>query len=405
MRASNFDVEDSLPPAPILRSTALPNLGANGLSGDDPVNRSDFPLPQNTYLSSSILDQTTYALRRAIVDSLIKHPKIFRGSKDDVKQWLEEIEQFFDTAQVPENHKLDLVQYSLRGEASRWFKNNKTTFTSWKTFVQGLKETFLSPFIEEIAFKRLDSYTQGINQPVRSFYNEVVKLCNEADSSMSDFTKLRNLLNKTKPTLQLEIRKKKPSTTKEFLQYAIEVEELFRLSNIDISDDPNKANTTNQMISAVTLSRSANPSTKPNTTVPSNTHTDNNYYKNYEDNNYNNDSTYCQTQSTIPSNSNYQQQHQSHRFWYQTSQPFTYPNRNLPSSNNSSRTSYQSPYKQKNISNYENNNNRNNNHASKNNLNTPQRHQNTIANIPSLLDPLPSAPSFENCSRCQQAGY
>ena len=300
---------------------------------------------------------------------------------------------------------MDLVQYSLRGEASRWFKNNKTTFTSWKTFVQGLKETFLSPFFEVIAFKRLDSYTQGINQPVRSFYNEVVKLCNEADSSMSDFTKLRNLLNKTKPTLQLEIRKKKPSATKEFLQYAIEVEELFRLSNIDISDDPNKANTTNQITSAVTLSRSANSSTKPNTTVPSNTHTDNNYYKNYEDNNYNNDSTYCQTQSTIPSNSNYQQQHQSHRFRYQTSQPFTYPNCNLPSSNNSSRTSYQSPYKQKNISNYKNNNNRNNNHASKGNLNTPQRHQNTIANIPSLLDPLPSAPSFENCSRCQQAGY
>ena len=147
-------------PAPILRSTALPDLGATGLSGDDPVNRSDFLLPQNTYLSSSILDQTTYALRRAIVDSLIKHPKIFRGSKDDVKQWLEEIEQLFDTAQIPENHKLDLVQYSLRGEASRWFKNNKTTFTSWKTFVQGLKETFLSPFFEEIAFKRLDSYTQ-----------------------------------------------------------------------------------------------------------------------------------------------------------------------------------------------------------------------------------------------------
>ena len=181
---------------------------------------------------------------------------------------------------------------------------------------------------------------------------------------MSDFTKLRNLLNKTKPTLQLEIRKKKPSTTKEFLQYAIEVEELFRLSNIDISDDPNKANTTNQITSAVTLSRSTNPSTKPNTTVPSNTHTDNNYYKNYEDNNYNNDSTYCQTQSTIPSYSNYQQQHQSHRFQYQTSQPFTYPNRNLPSSNNSSRTSYQSPYNLKNISNYKNNNNRNNNHAS-----------------------------------------
>ncbi|CAF1533746.1 unnamed protein product, partial [Rotaria sordida] len=69
MTTSTFELNDSLPQPPILRSTALHDLGATGLSGDDPVNRSNVAISQNTFLNSSILDQTAYALRRAIVDS------------------------------------------------------------------------------------------------------------------------------------------------------------------------------------------------------------------------------------------------------------------------------------------------------------------------------------------------
>ena len=202
----SFDLTDGSPQPPTLRSTALIDLGATNVSGDAPLNRSNALACHNSLFNSSQLDQTAYALRRAIVDSLIKNPKTFRGGKEDVKQWLEDIDQSFDTAQIPESLKLDLAQYSLRGEALRWFKNNKLTLTSWSGFVKGLKETFLSPFFEEIAFKKLESYSQGVNQPIRSFYNEVLKLCNDADPSMSDSSKLRHLLNKTNSALQFEIR-------------------------------------------------------------------------------------------------------------------------------------------------------------------------------------------------------
>ncbi|CAF1381586.1 unnamed protein product [Rotaria sordida] len=114
MTTSTFEANFSLPQPPILRSTALLDLGATGLSSDDPINRPNVASSQNTFLNSSILDKTAYALRHAIVGRLIKNPKTFRSGKDDVKQWIEEIEQLFDTAQIPENHNLDLVQYSLR---------------------------------------------------------------------------------------------------------------------------------------------------------------------------------------------------------------------------------------------------------------------------------------------------
>ncbi|CAF4432119.1 unnamed protein product [Rotaria sp. Silwood2] len=408
--ASNtFELNDSLPQPPILRSTALLDLGATGSSGDDPVNRSNVASSQNTFLNSSILDQTVYALRRAIVDSLIKNPKTFRGGKDDVKQWIEDIEQLFDTAQIPENHKLDLVQYSLRGEALRWFKNNKSTFISWKTFLKGLKETFLSPFFEEIAFKKLETYSQGVNQPVRSFYNEVIKLCNEADSSMSDFTKLRNLLNKTKPTLQLEIRKKKPTTTKQFLEYAIEVEELFHLSNIDIFDDPNKTITSSPITSAVTPPRPKNPPTKSDKTTPLTNHPENNYDNTYKSNSHNNNDPYFYSQTFVPSNTNYQPYCRPRRPWHYANQPFPpnpqgiYPKHNHPQSNNTPRTPYHPNYNQNNFPNNQNNNNWNSNKPPKNNNPASRANNNPTGNIPSLLDPLPPPPSFEICSRCGAA--
>ncbi|CAF3827803.1 unnamed protein product [Rotaria sp. Silwood1] len=410
--ASNtFELNDSLPQPPILRSTALLDLGATGLSGDDPVNRSKVASSQNTFFNSSILDQTAYALRRAIVDSLIKNPKTFRGGKDDVKLWIEDIEQLFDTAQIPENHKLDLVQYSLRGEASRWFKNNKSTFITWETFVKSLKETFLSPFFEEIAFKKLEAYSQGVNQPVRSFYNEVIKLCNEADSSMSDFTKLRNLLNKTKPTLQLEIRKKKPTTTKQFLEYAIEVEELFHLCNLDIADDPIKSNITRPITSAVTPPQPKNPPSKSDKNISPKPYPENNHDSTYNNNNRNNNDPYYYSQPFVSRTPTTQPYYRPPQPWHHTNQPFppnqqdSYPNYNHPSSHNSLNTPYHPNYNHNKFPNSKYDNSRNYKIPPKNHTRTSHANNISTVNFPSLLDlPSPHA-SPEIGSRCQQTGH
>lgn len=185
--------------------------------------------------NSSSTDNTSHNsivtdLRKAILADFIKNPKIFRGNKDDIIKWLEEIDHLMQSAHVPECNRLDLISYSLRGDALQWYRNNRSTLTSWSVFVQDIKKAFTSSFCEELAFKTLESYTQSTNQSVRNFYNEVIKLCKQADPSMSESTKLKNLLNKVKPSIQLEVRKKKPKTTVEFLEYAKEVEELLQLS-------------------------------------------------------------------------------------------------------------------------------------------------------------------------------
>jgi hypothetical protein len=120
-----FDILDGSLQPPILRSTALLDLGATDVTVDAPVSRSNILASHNSLFITSQLDHTSYALLRAVVDSLIKNPKTFRGGKEDVKQWLEDIEQAFDTAQIPESLKIDLVQHSVRGEALRLYKKKK----------------------------------------------------------------------------------------------------------------------------------------------------------------------------------------------------------------------------------------------------------------------------------------
>ena len=222
----------------ISNANAGTNIEATNDIGEDSGTKPVVVFDSSTNSES---DQTLSDLRKAIVGDLIKNPKTFKGNKDDVNKWIDEIEHLLDIAHIPNAIRLDLISYSLRGDALEWFKNNRSMFTSWKVFVAELKIAFTSSFHGELAFKKLESYTQGENQSIRSFFNDVLKLCKEADATMSETTKLKTLLNKTKPSLQLEVRKKKPKSTSEFLEYAKEAEELLQLSNVD----PNHSNTNN----------------------------------------------------------------------------------------------------------------------------------------------------------------
>ncbi|CAF4546275.1 unnamed protein product, partial [Rotaria magnacalcarata] len=181
------------------------------------------------------LDTITNDLRKAILQDLIKNPKLFRGGKDDVQKWIEDIDHLMEVAHVPDTNRLDLILYSLRGDALQWYKSYKSTFTSWDIFVQEIKKAFTSSFREELVFKTLESYVQAENQSVRNFYHAVLKLCKEADANMSDSTKLKNLLNKLKPSIQFEVRKKRSTTIAHLSDYAKEVEELLQLSGTNVS--------------------------------------------------------------------------------------------------------------------------------------------------------------------------
>ncbi|CAF4548218.1 unnamed protein product, partial [Rotaria magnacalcarata] len=74
---------------------------------------------------------------------------------------------------------------------------------------------------------------------------------------MTDSTKLKNLLNKVKPSIQLEVRKKKPKPTVEFLEYAKEIEELLQLSSIGTDSVLSSASKSNNSTKNTTTSNTS----------------------------------------------------------------------------------------------------------------------------------------------------
>ncbi|CAF3714185.1 unnamed protein product [Rotaria socialis] len=245
---SGFDTSNTLEPkkTPVsvsqsaetsqLHSLKMSNVivepNATSSSGDASVLNHSSVTPNASTMS---LDTITNGLRKAILQDLIKNLKLFRGGKDGVQKWIEDIDHLMEVAHVSDTNRLDLILYSLRGNALQWYKSYKSTFTSWNIFVQEIKKAFTSSFREELAFKTLESYVQAENQSVRNFYHKVLKLCKEADANMINSTKLENLLNKVKPGIQFEVRKKRPTTIAQFLDYAKEVEELLQLSGINVN--------------------------------------------------------------------------------------------------------------------------------------------------------------------------
>jgi hypothetical protein len=296
--SQNADVSHQ---AAAFSSTTFIDLGATGISGGRPAVRSSGSVHNS---SSMILDDTLHDLRKAVIETLIKNPRTFRGGKDDVKKWLEEIEHLLDIAHMNDSNRLDVISYSLRGDALQWYKNHKSTLNSWQIFVAEITRAFTSSFHEEIAFKKLESYTQGENQSIRNFFNEVLKLCKEADSTMSEATKLKNLLNKTKPSIQLEVRKKKPLTTADFLEHAKDAEELFQLSAsvLDSTQRSNSSNKNHQHVSTL-MSTSMPPN---NLTLTSNPVKANSGYSKSASNYNSTSQNKNQSYSARPQNNNWE---------------------------------------------------------------------------------------------------
>ncbi|CAF4342279.1 unnamed protein product, partial [Rotaria sp. Silwood2] len=118
------------------------------------------------------------------------------------------------------------VSLCLEADARDWFYDNPRLCSTWSIFTQNLLKTFESSGKGGIAFNRLRHYEQGINQDVRHYYFEVMKLCKEANPIMDDVSKLQYLKDGLKPSLRFDVLLKNPKNPEEFLEYAQMIEEL-----------------------------------------------------------------------------------------------------------------------------------------------------------------------------------
>ena len=167
---------------------------------------------------------------------IIKSPSYFRGSKDDVIDWLEKLEQRFKMAHWSDENKLQYISIHLQDDAYRWWSQASSNITSWCSFVQAIKQAFGSTKMKELAFEQLRWYKQTINQSITQYYDKIMELCRRVDVSMADSMKLQYLLAGVKDSLKLHIALHDPQTTESFLAYARKVEDALSLvgSNYEV---------------------------------------------------------------------------------------------------------------------------------------------------------------------------
>ena len=193
------------------------------------TNNSQKPLNDVSFLTTQ--------LSTAIAREIIRTPTYFRGSKDDVWEWLEKLEQRFKMAGYDDEHKLRYISVHLQDDAHTWWRQASERIKSWPEFVDEIKQAFGSTRMKQLSFEQLIRYRQTVNQSVTQYHDKIMELCRRVDPNMWDSMKLQHLMAGVKESLRVHIALHDPQTTESFLSYARKVEDV--LTSTKTISEPN----------------------------------------------------------------------------------------------------------------------------------------------------------------------
>jgi hypothetical protein len=184
----------------------LQRFSSTEMEGEKPMSTDPILTQQRLPTKNGTQDDVFSSLRnQLLLGHIEKLPKFSGRSKQNVSKWLREVNQTMHLLKLSDMEKLFFIPSCLETDAKDWFFDNHHLFSSWSLFVQKLTNTFESSGKADIAFNRLRQYQQGLNQDVRQYYFEIMKLCKEANPTMDEATKLQYLKDGLKTSLRFDI--------------------------------------------------------------------------------------------------------------------------------------------------------------------------------------------------------
>ncbi|CAF1408749.1 unnamed protein product [Rotaria sordida] len=203
-------------------------------------------------------------LQRTVADEIIKKPTYFRGSQDDVHDWLDKLEQRFTMANWNDEQKLRYISIHLQDDAYRWWMQTSTSIKTWSAFITAITQAFGSTKVQELAFEQLKWYKQTVNQSITQYYDKIIELCKKVDPVMPDSLKLKYLMVGVKESLKMHVALQDPKTTEAFLLSAKKIEDVLSITktNNELSDNDitiiNATGYQNQVRDRATFTRTSN---------------------------------------------------------------------------------------------------------------------------------------------------
>ncbi|KAM7311069.1 uncharacterized protein ISCGN_007977 [Ixodes scapularis] len=154
-----------------------------------------------------------------------KTPTPFHGdTHEDIEDWLQHYERVARHNGWTAEHCLQNLYFSLEGTARHWLENHEASLTSWEVCKQELVKTFTSQHRRERAEDLLRTRTQGPNESITSFVEDVLRLSARADPQATEEKKLRHLMRGVKSEIFGGLIRNPPTTVDGFVTEATNME-------------------------------------------------------------------------------------------------------------------------------------------------------------------------------------
>lgn len=206
----------------------------------------------------SMMDSTVLAkARKARFDDL---PSFSGHPSEDVERFLKSIKNITKATDESDNHEiLEVVRGKLTKSAGIWFDNNESKFKTWLDFETAFRTRYFSTTILHTKFEKLKRRKQQPDESITVYFDEIVDLCREIDSGMSDSMIIQHLMSGLNSDFKKELSRRRStiSTLADFLKYAKIEQDLY-----DTFDKSRKLSLESQQSSTETT-----PSTDPPVTT------------------------------------------------------------------------------------------------------------------------------------------
>ncbi len=153
------------------------------------------------------------------------------GEEQKVIQFLNNIERIGKMIDANDDILHCMCTAKLDGEAKRWYEDHMS-LTQWENLKAALLERFTTSDSSSRLFEQLKERKQKSDETITSYYDAVIKLCHEYDSSMSQKMMISWLENGIKDSLKIPIKRQMKllsetaRTTQAFLKIAKDEQEL-----------------------------------------------------------------------------------------------------------------------------------------------------------------------------------
>jgi hypothetical protein len=171
--------------------------------------------------SNKMADQTLLAkARKARFDDL---PNFSGYPSEDVERFLKSIKNLTKANDETGSHQtLEIVRGKLTRSAGKWFDDNEHNFKKWSEFETAFRNRYFPTTSTHTKFDALKQRKQLPDEPITSYFDDIVNLCQETELEMSDEIIIQHLMSGIIPDLKKELSRRELSiiTLDDFLKYA-----------------------------------------------------------------------------------------------------------------------------------------------------------------------------------------